>query len=98
MGIDTPVSKPKRATEINSEVKKPATKGHQEAQNHLDKEARKRINFNVPQSLYNAFRHKVESISQKESRAVQQTDILTPLIQAWIDGEIEVEPIHTRKR
>lgn len=98
MGINAPVKKPQRATEIRSDVKKPATKGHLEAQRQLDKEARKRINFNVPVSIYNDFREKLESVSRKEGRAVQQTDILTPLIETWIKGEIEVKPGHSRQK
>lgn len=59
---------------------------------------KKRINFNVDAGLYSDFRKKLVELSDVVGRPVQQTDILTPLIRQWVDGHLEVEPVHSRAR
>ena len=86
------------ATRKMGDAARPRNKGQDEAEETLAAEPKQRINFNVPQSVYNDFRARLQDVSVKEGRAVQQTDILTPLIQAWIDGKVTVDPIHSRKR
>ncbi len=59
---------------------------------------KKRINFNVEPELYSAFRKKLVELSDEIGRPVQQTDILSPLLRLWVDGHVEVKPLHSRAK